>query len=200
MKIEQISVKYHSIEDRLLLSITTSEEDQDDVQFNYYMTRSLTKKFMPVVDKYFDTEQMKISATMDDESKDEIKQMQHNRMLEEVDFGSEAAEESNTSEDEADNEEDVEEPLMEVKPALLLERLYMKPLESEKVMLSFSPNDPEAGISVSVTMKFLHGLYQLFVNAIRKSDWDFNMSEFVDVNSGDAIQETQVTVDAKKLN
>lgn len=189
MNIEQISIKYIALEDRLLISVNTSESQQ----YNYFMTRNITKQVLPLLHKYFEVEQLKMSSAASESDKKTVQKMQHQKMLEDVEFAG--------GEDTSD--EEIKERLeqLEVKPTLLLQQVAISPMESEKVLLVLSPEDSDKGLQFAMTMKFLHSLYQLFINAVKKADWDFADSLLsIDANEEFSTQDELPEVDAKKLN
>lgn len=187
MKVEQVSVKYNAVEDRLHIIVTTSERQQ----FNYWMTRNIAKQVLPLLNQYFDVEQLKVSAQLSDSDKKEVKKIQHQKMLEDVEF---VGEQGETPEQKAERES------LEIMPTLLLEKVVLSPLESEKIILGLTPSDPDKGLQFTMTMKFMHSLYQLFINAIKRADWDLSLELLsLDINT-ESTSIMQSKIDAKKLN
>lgn len=152
MKLNQISVKYDPEEDRLLLRMNTDSEEE----FKFYLTRRIIKQLIPLMNKYFDKEQENVSANVMLDSKKEIKEFQHSKMLEDVKFTNEYKEAPKT--DQPD------------KPPILVSKVIMKSLEENKIRLGFFPKEKE-GLEFVTNLKFLHSLYQLIINASKRSEW-----------------------------
>jgi hypothetical protein len=150
-QLRQLNVSYVEVEDRLLLKMSTS----DDQEYRAWCTRRYTRLLLERLEVLFETE-VSEEKTLPSEARKDMARIQHSSSVSEDAF---------TQSYEA---EPVSYPLGE--EGVLLTRISYKRSERGVLMLSLS-GEGGTGLTLNMNSKLQHHLYEIFDRASRRAGW-----------------------------
>jgi hypothetical protein len=150
-QLRQLNVSYISAEDRLLLKVSTSEDEE----YRVWCTRRFTRLLMDRLEETFQSE-MPSSAAVPEPARAEVARMQHQQSVTEQSF------------EQPYQAEPSGYPLGE--DGLLVTSLKYGP-QADKTVQLFLGNNEGVGITLNLNEHLEHQLYELFARAAEKADW-----------------------------
>jgi hypothetical protein len=152
-QLRQVNVTYVDVQDRLLLKVSTSEDEE----FRVWCTRRFTRLLMERLEESFQQEMpaARVEAVPEPVRR-EVAQMQHKQAVQEESF------------QQPYQAEPKEYPLGE--EGLLVTTLKYKALENKSVQMHLGDNEGR-GVSLNLDENLKHQLYELFERAAAKAQW-----------------------------
>jgi hypothetical protein len=150
-QLRQLNVTYMDVEDRLLLKVSTS----DDEEFRVWCTRRFTRLLLDRLEDTFQ-EDIPTPAAVPQPARREVARMQHKQSVSEESFEKPYEAEPATY------------PLGE--KGLLVTTLKYTPQPDKTVQLFLGTNKGK-GITLNLNEHLKHQLFELFTRAAEKADW-----------------------------
>ena len=150
-QLRQLNVSYIDTEDRLLLKVSTSEDEE----YRVWCTRRFTRVLMDRLEETFQTE-MPSSAAVPEPARREVARMQHQQSVTEESF------------QQPYQAEPTGYPLGE--DGLLVTSLKYNQ-QADKTVQLFLGDNKGVGITLNLNEHLKHQLYELFARAAEKADW-----------------------------
>lgn len=157
MRLKQLKVEYDPEQDRLLMLVSTSE----GAEVRLWLTRRFVKLLWPLLVKLAETSSPKIRTQADVEARKALLGLEHEHALAKADFSKpyESARRSM--------------PLGET--PLLLARIQTGYDRRGLPVLALHPSSGQ-GLTLSLDSVLLHSLCRLLQAAVRKSDWEMELT------------------------
>jgi hypothetical protein len=150
-QLRQLNVTYVDSEDRLLLKVSTSDEQE----YRVWCTRRFTRLLLERLEVVFQ-EQMPAAAAVPQPARKEVAQMQHKQAVKEEAF------------QQPYQAEPVEYPLGE--EGLLVTTLKYKELAKGAVEMHLG-DQKGVGVTLNLNAQLQHQLYELFNRAAQRAQW-----------------------------
>lgn len=156
MKLHQIRIEFNPEHDRLLMSVST----RDNQELQFWLTRRCVKLLWPALVKLA-AANPRVAAATGDDARAAVLVFEHERALSATDF-------STPYEKNADRER----PLGP--QPVLVARFQTRVIATGGHMVSIAPLNGQ-GIDLSLDEKLLHSLMRLIQQAVERADWDLRM-------------------------
>ena len=150
-QLRQLNVSYINAEDRLLLKVSTSADEE----YRVWCTRRFTRALMDRLEETFQAE-MPSSASVPEPARREVARMQHQQTVTEESF------------QQAYQAEPVGYPLGE--GGLLVTSMRYNQQADDTTQLFLGDNEG-LGITLNLNEHLKHQLYELFARATEKAEW-----------------------------
>ncbi len=152
-QLRQLNVTYVDVQDRLLLKVSTSEDEE----FRVWCTRRFTRLLLERLEDSFQQEMPAATAeAVPEPVRREVAQMQHKQVVNEESF------------QQPYQAEPKEYPLGE--EGLLVTTLKYKTLANKSVQMHLGDKQGK-GVSLNLDENLKHQLYELFERAATKAEW-----------------------------
>lgn len=152
MRIHQINCAYSSEEDRMLLRISTLENEEHQ----FLVTRRYLKLLLAVFTDYFRNHEPVLADTESPIAKKSISEFQHQQALEKVDLSKPYQDVSKTSD------------------AKLLYKLSSRIETNTQLLLGLYAKDNK-GIEIVLSNDMVHSFYYLIEKTLTTAEWDLNL-------------------------
>ncbi|MEM7469644.1 MAG: hypothetical protein AAF387_22570 [Pseudomonadota bacterium] len=153
-QISQIQIKFVATEDRLLLRVSSSNQQE----FRFWLTARLVKKLYPAL---YDS-LSKTSPTAAQSlpiAKQEVVEFEHQQAISKTDFKTEFKEAPQQF------------PLGET--PILVTKCQLRPTQDGNTVLALAPEEGQ-GIDINLSLELLHSFTKLLVDAARIAEWSFD--------------------------
>ncbi len=156
MQLYQFNFKYLLEEDRLLFSITTTEQQI----VTLLLTRRFVSRLVTFLDPFFEknlgANLKEAKQPLAEDTKEAMAQFEHEQALQSMDF------------DTPFDESKKEAPLGD--SPLLIKAMNLTLLEDQHYQVSFISSDNQA-ISLNVNVQFIHSFYHALSKVVEQADW-----------------------------
>ena len=154
-RLHQIQIQFDAQQDRGLLRIRTSTDDE----FRFWLTRRFVKLLWGILIRMVESDtQVKSQASPD--AKQAVLAFRHEQAVNETDFGTRY------------RSEDTRRPLGDA--PLLLAKAQLKNINDGKKTLALAPMEGPA-VELVLDDKLVHSLCELLVEIARNAEWDLNL-------------------------
>ena len=153
-QLDQIQIAYVAAEDRLLLRMST----QDNEEFRFWLTRRFVKALRPKLGQTL-SQQPSIQVHANPEAKRELLNFEHEQAVRASDFKTPYKQEQKSL------------PLGA--QTVVLTRFQLRPETDNRVVLTVGPEQGN-GIDLALNPHLVHSLIALLDNAIKTADWDLS--------------------------
>jgi hypothetical protein len=160
MKIHQIQIRHDESEDRLLLRLSTT----DNNEFRFWLTRRFVKRLWAMLVQMLEWDQA-VRQQVDPETRRTVLDIQHEGFSQQANYAKKF--------EESTQEVPRSLPLGEA-PAVLAKAKGKKG-ERGSQLLSLYPQQGQ-GIDMTLDTKLLHIFSRLLRQAVAKTDWDMNLA------------------------
>lgn len=154
MELHQINLSFDSVQDRLLMRISTREQ----TEFRLWFTRRLVKRLWPSLFRILGAHEA-VSTQVGDEARRALLEFRHERALQQLSFGSGYGEGLT--------------PAMGGEP-LLVKTVEMARSGEQHYLMKFLPAEGE-GVQVQFQETIVHGLARLIAGALKNADWGLQL-------------------------
>jgi len=154
-KLKQIQIAFAPLEDRLLLRISTSGNEE----FRFWITRRYLKVLWRVITKIL-IENPQIRTQSSEEAQRSVLSFQHEKAVQEADFSTAFDESGQTL------------PLGGT--PVLLSRIQSKRGSDGGTVICLHPEKGQ-GVEIAVNDSILHALSRLVIQAVAQTDWDLQL-------------------------
>jgi hypothetical protein len=152
-QLRQINVSYVDVQDRLLLKVSTSEDEE----FRVWCTRRFTQLLLQRLEESFQEDMPAETAkAVPEPARREVAQMQHQQVVKEESF------------ERPYEAEPTEYPLGE--DGLLVTTIKYQPMADDSVQMHLGDNQGK-GLTLNLDENLKHQLYELFERAAAKAKW-----------------------------
>lgn len=149
MQLHQFNLQYDAVQDRLLLRISTREQQE----YRLWLTRRFTALWWPALFKVLESSEA-LRGHSDPETQRALLEFQHQHALQGTDFHSRFDADALT-------------PAME---PLLVHKVQMRRSGAQHYTLAFSPKEG-LGLEVRLPEKTVHALAQLLAEGVKLAEW-----------------------------
>ncbi len=150
-QLDQIQITFVPGEDRLLLRMSTQNEEE----FRFWLTRRFVKALRPKLTQTL-SHQARIQVQTNTDAKRELLNFQHEQAVQASDFKTPYKDEQKSL------------PLGE--QPITLTRFQLRPEAQDRVILTVGPEQGN-GIDLALTPHLVHSLIALLDNALKAADW-----------------------------
>ena len=151
-QLDQIQITFVAAEDRLLLRMST----QNDEEFRFWLTRRFVKALRPKLGQTL-SQQPRIQVQSNTEAKRELLNFQHEQAVQASDFKTPYKNEQKSL------------PLGE--QPVMLTRFQLRPQADGRVTLTVGPEQGN-GIDLALNPHLVHSLIALLDNALKTAEWN----------------------------
>jgi hypothetical protein len=160
MKIHQIQIRHDETEDRLLLRLSTS----DNNEFRFWLTRRFVKRLWAMVVQMLEWDQA-VRQQVDPETRRTVLDIQHEGFSQQANYAKKFEEST----------QEVPRSLPLGEAPLVLAKAKGKKGEKGMQLLSLHPQQGQ-GIDMTLDTKLLHIFTRLLRQSVAKTDWDMNLA------------------------
>lgn len=176
MQIHQIQIRHDETEDRLLLRLSTT----DNQEFRFWLTRRFVKRLWAMLVQMLEWDQA-VRQQIDPDTRRTVLDIQHEGYAQQANY--------------AKKFEDVPRQLPLGDAPALLAKAKGKKAQNGMQMLSLHPQTGQ-GIDMTLDTKLLHIFSRLLRQAVAKTDWDISLG----LHAGQQQSEPAPQTAPRKLN